>query len=466
MIALLCAILSGVLFYLAEGLDNIWTLAWLAPVPLLWLAYGGTGRWRLYLASVGAFAWGQVYLLQCYAGLSIPIVLRVAIAPCILFGAAILLAREARHRLSSVMALIAFPASWAAIEYALGLVSPDGPFTTLANAQVSFPAAIQVASLFGFPAVTFLLCLFANAAALLLRGDRQAGGLGLAICALALVFGFIRLGQPQGASIRVAALADSGERIRSWKGKTAQDSLAASAAYATRIRALVAKNSRIDIIAIPEGAISMHQEWGVGALAPLAAAARDTGAMIVVGSAAPKPVLNRAFAFFPNGTVISYDKRHPLTPLETEVPGTKAGLLGNGRAMAICKDMDFPASIRADVRSGIQMMIVPASDFGRDDWIHARMAILRGVENGFALLRPAFNGLETVSDAQGRVLASAHTARWGMIALTADVPLGSGPTLYTRIGDLFAWICIAISLAMGLAILRKGSVAAKALPGL
>jgi len=28
------------------------------------------------------------------------------------------------------------------------------------------------------------------------------------------------------------------------------------------------------------------------------------------------------------------------------VPGTQSGWLGNGRAMEICKDMDFPSTIR------------------------------------------------------------------------------------------------------------------------
>lgn len=457
MMVLLCALLSGGMFYLAEGLNNVWLLAWIAAVPLLWLAYGSTPKWQLYLASIGAFAWGQVYLFQCYGGFSIPLVLRVGLVPCVLFGAVIIFAREAKNKLSGWAALFAFPASWAAVEYVLGLLLPDGPFTALANSQVSFPAAIQVASLFGLTAVTFSLCLFANAIALLLRRDWKAGGLGVAVCAVALAFGFIRLQQPTGTNIRIATLADTGERIKSWKGRTVEDSLATSAAYAAKIRELVTKSSRIDIVAIPEAAIFVRREWRVRALKPLAAAARDTGATIVVGSSVPKPVLNRAFAFSPNGTVISYDKRHPLRPMETEVAGTAPGLLGNGRAMAICKDMDFPASVRADVQSGIQLMIVPASDFTRDDWIHARMAIMRGVENGFAVLRSAFNGLETVSDAQGRVLASANTSRWGMITLIAEVPLGFGPTLYTRIGDVFAWVCIMISLLMGVAILRKRS---------
>lgn len=112
--------------------------------------------------------------------------------------------------------------------------------------------------------------------------------------------------------------------------------------------------------------------------------------------------------------------------------------------MAICKDMDFPRTIREDAKHGIRLMMVPAGDFGADRWIHARMAIMRGVENGFAVLRAAFSGLETISDAEGRVRARATVMHPGMIVTEAAVPLGPGPTVYTRIGDIFAWLCLLV----------------------
>ena len=37
MTALLCALLSGAMFYLSQGADDVWWLAWFAPAPLLWL---------------------------------------------------------------------------------------------------------------------------------------------------------------------------------------------------------------------------------------------------------------------------------------------------------------------------------------------------------------------------------------------------------------------------------------------
>jgi apolipoprotein N-acyltransferase len=130
--------------------------------------------------------------------------------------------------------------------------------------------------------------------------------------------------------------------------------------------------------------------------------------------------------------------------------------LGNGRSVAICKDLDFPRTLRSDAKFGsIRLMAVPANDFVKDGWIHARMAIVRGVENGFAVVRSAFNGLQTVSDAQGRVLARASTVQPGMVRLSAEVPLGPGPTLYTRIGDVFAWLCVALALGFTALLLRK-----------
>lgn len=99
-------------------------------------------------------------------------------------------------------------------------------------------------------------------------------------------------------------------------------------------------------------------------------------------------------------------------------------------------------------------MAVPANDFVKDGWIHARMAVMRGVENGFAVVRSAFNGVQTISDAQGRVLARTSTVQAGMARLAAEVPLGPGPTLYTKIGDVFAWACVLAAFVLGLFAVR------------
>jgi apolipoprotein N-acyltransferase len=444
--ALWAALVSGILLYLSQGLADVWALAWVAPTPLLWLAYGDAPRWHVLVASLAAFALGQTYLVQCYWGQLPPsIIAPLVVAMCVTFAITVVFSGEALRRGSPWAALLAFPALWTAIEYAIALVSPHGSFGALGYAEVSFPAGAEVAALFGVHAVTFVLCLSANAVALLLRRQWTAGSAGVAVCALALIFGVARLAEPEGPRVSVAALADADARNAEHRERTLASEEAATRTYAAKIEGL----KGVRVVAIPEGAVKMREGDRDAVLAPLAAASRASDVMVVVGTFTPAPAQNRAFAFLPDGAVETYEKRHLLPPFETEIAGHDPGLLGGGYATQICKDMDFAGTVRGTAGHGVRLMIVPANDFGRDGWIHARMAIMRGVENGFAVLRSAFDGLETISDAQGRLLARAPTSRHGMVEVMADVPLGPGPTLYTQVGDVFPWLCALVSLLIG-----------------
>lgn len=452
MIVLLCAAASGAMFYLSQGLDDVWGLAWIAPLPLLWLAYGQTPRRQLFPASLAAFAAGQVYLVQCYWGMLPWFAMALMILGTgMVFALVMDGARAAWRHLPAWAALFAFPVFWTAFEFLFSLVSPHGAFSSIAYSQVPWPPALQVASLFGLHAVTFVLCLFASAVAAAARGARPAGWLGMGLCVAALLSGAARLAQPSGPAMTVAALADGEGRLKTIHNWTPAGTHELAQRYAAAARREAALGARL--VVIPETALMADSAWRDAALKPLADAARQAHVTIVAGTFQSHPWRNAALAFSPDGHVQSYDKRHLLIPGEDRfTPGSRPGYLGAGRAVAICKDLDFPRTISADARRGdIRIMAVPANDFGKDGWIHARMAVMRGVENGFAVVRAAFNGLETVSDAQGRVLARADTGAPGMVALRAAVPLGPGATLYTRIGDLFAWACVAAALGLGAA---------------
>ncbi|MGH8102484.1 MAG: nitrilase-related carbon-nitrogen hydrolase, partial [Chthoniobacterales bacterium] len=70
------------------------------------------------------------------------------------------------------------------------------------------------------------------------------------------------------------------------------------------------------------------------------------------------------------------------------------------------------------------------------------------VENGFALARAARNGLLTVSDNRGRILAEAGTAPGRFVSISKKVNVVREETFYTRTGDWFAWSCTAIFLIL------------------
>jgi apolipoprotein N-acyltransferase len=208
--ALIAALLSGLLFHLSTGLNDVWPLAWLAPVPVLWLAYGGGSARRTALAAFSAFLLGQLHLFEAYAVIGLPLLIMMVVIAAV-FAICMLFARFAARRLPPLVAALAFPCAWTGWELLSSLVSPHGSFGALAYSQVSAPVLIQGASLLGLWWVSFLICAVASFTALAIRRPTARiallAGAGL-LFAANLGFGAWRLEQPQGPRVRVAAVAD------------------------------------------------------------------------------------------------------------------------------------------------------------------------------------------------------------------------------------------------------------------
>ena len=450
--SLSAALLSGVLLYLSQGLSDMWFLAEFALIPILWLAYSNVPVWQLILASMGVWLAGQIYAFQCYGSVSPLLILSGLLPLTMFFPLAVVFARFAQRRTGALTTLLAFPACWTALEYLYGSVAPNGSYGSLAYSQMSAPLLVQSASLLGMYSVTFFICLFANTLTMALharlRSSSRLIALGLSICALDLAFGFVRLSRPMPASVTVSAFVNGGAMNAAYRGDTIDSAVSVSAAYASAVRNAAAKGAQFAVTA--EGGIVTRQEWRAAILAPLLAVAQQTGVQIIAGIYERDPPADLALALQADSAPRSYAKRHLVPFLETGfTPGHASGWLGHSRAMEICKDMDFPRTIRGDAKYGIRLMGVPAGDFGKDAWLHARMAIMRGVENGFAIVRAADEGLLTVSDAGGRLIGKKSAAASGMTVLIANVPLGPGATLYTRIGDAFPLFVIILTFRIG-----------------
>lgn len=442
---------GGALLYLALGLNDMWFLTGFALVPILWLAYTNVPLWQLIVAAVSVWLAGQVYAFQCYGSVSPLLIMSGLLALTIAFPVAVVFARITQRRASALATLLAFPACWTAFEYLYGLVAPNGSYGSLAYSQMSAPLLIQSASLFGMYSITFLICLFANTLAMALHRSLRSSrllALGLGICALAVVFGWVRLSRPQPGTVTVGAFVDADAMLAAYNNDSLDSAVSVSTAYAHAIR--LAADEGVQFAVTSEGGIQARREWRDSILAPLLAVTQQTGVQIIAGVGEIKPPADLAFALQPNREPRVYAKRHLVPFLETEfTPGHSSGWLGDGRAMEICKDMDFPRTVLSDAQYGIRLMGVPAGDFGKDAWLHARMAIMRGVENGFAIVRAANDGLLTVSDAEGRVIAHKPSAASGMTILIAALPPGPGSTLYGHIGDAFAWCSVILFLGIG-----------------
>jgi apolipoprotein N-acyltransferase len=73
---------------------------------------------------------------------------------------------------------------------------------------------------------------------------------------------------------------------------------------------------------------------------------------------------------------------------------------------------------------------------------------MRSVENGEPMARNARDGLLTLNDRYGRIVARAKTTG-PFQTLIGDLPLDGrgGNTIYDRIGDVFGWLCLVLGIA-------------------
>jgi apolipoprotein N-acyltransferase len=71
---------------------------------------------------------------------------------------------------------------------------------------------------------------------------------------------------------------------------------------------------------------------------------------------------------------------------------------------------------------------------------------MRGVENGYSVVRAGRESYLQAADSYGRVVARQRSAYFPGSRVVADVPLGPAtPTLYSRAGNAFGWLCVVLT---------------------
>ena len=275
------------------------------------------------------------------------------------------------------------------------------------------PLFIQGASLFGYLVITFLLGLVAAGVALSIRRRTAIpAALAFALFAANAVYGYVRMSAPPERTIRVA-LIDSNTMFGPTQHYDRAKVFADIDAYVAQIEKL--RDAHLDLVVLPENIAKIAPAWQSDAQVKLAAAANDAHATLIAGFNAYLDGAQRnvSWAFAPGSArPVTYIKRRLVPVLETSIytPGSGPKMLANGTGLEICKDMDFGDMIRADeIATHPQLLAVPAWDFDADDWYHARVAVLRSVENGVPMARNARDGLLTLNDRYGRIVAAART---------------------------------------------------------
>ncbi|TDD63150.1 nitrilase-related carbon-nitrogen hydrolase [Actinomadura rubrisoli] len=447
MTVIVSTLLSAVLLLFGTGLHPLSWLTWLAPLPVLWLAPRTSGRAAFAAASLAWFA-GQSRMWPYYLGtLDVPPPVAAAIiaGTALIFGLVTLAFRRLLLREFPLTAAATVPAAWAALEYVLSLALPHGAWLSLAYTQADVPPVLQTASLTGPWGITFLVMgvpsVLAAAAAPRAAGQWRTLLAGALVLVLPLAYGSWRLRQPHDASPATVAVLGTDRPNDSIHVATPE-----GRDLLRRYAAAIRGTGRADTVVLPEKtfiandrslpalttefgrlATERHQDIVVGLVLDQAGAARNTALAFPARGGAP----------------VRYTKHHLIPGLEDELePGTGLAFLSPGHGLIICKDLDFPSLVRDYRKSGAAVLFAPAWDFTDDAWLHSRMALVRGVESGLTVARAPRAGRLLVSDPYGRVLAERGTGGTDFAVVTASLPEHAVSTLYTRLGDWFAWLCL------------------------
>ena len=150
-----------------------------------------------------------------------------------------------------------------------------------------------------------------------------------------------------------------------------------------------------------------------------------------------------------------------LAEVGTFTPGrtrTVFQAAGHRYGSFICYESIFADEVRQFVTGGAEVLVNISNDGWYGDssapWQHLNMVRMRAIENHRWVVRATNTGVTASIDPWGRVVASAPRH----LRTAIRVPFGyeTDLTFYTRFGDVFAYLCAAVTmLAVGWSVTER-----------
>jgi apolipoprotein N-acyltransferase len=453
-------IVSGAAWYFSTGLTgNAAALLWIAPVPVLFASFNLSAK-KAAIVSFISFLTGRLswlgYLLTVVK--IVPAVMFTLLFP-VVFTLIVLATRYFVLRKPHWTSIFLFPTLWTSFEFITFLSSPDGTAGSLAYTQMNYLPVIQIASITGFLGITFFVTLVPAAFAMILHHFNDARIRKPALIAVISIiiavcgYGLARLSQHQTSREITVGMISLDEEYH----YDTADQTDIARQYAMMIMELAKRKAQI--VVLPEAIFRITPANDSAVRNILVNAAGSGNVSIVAGMMRIRSdsSANIAQVLTPRGLLIEYDKKYLIKWLgQRSKPSKRTGLFilnGIPAGVAVCKDMDFPQYIRKYASANI--VFVPAWDFRKDDWLHSRMAILRGVENGFSIARCARQGRLSLSDPYGRIIAETSTAGGNGSVLLGKIPVSGEGKLFREKNEASElWFGI-LNLLTGLAFFGK-----------
>ncbi|MEN6370391.1 MAG: apolipoprotein N-acyltransferase [Armatimonadota bacterium] len=468
---------------LAFPRTGLYPLAWVALVPLLAALRRTRPVGSLVLGLVTGFIFfgGLLYWISLFGYLPCALLALVEAVSVAVF--ALLAGLSMRHGRFTILTV---PAIWTAIEYLRSLGAFGLTWGDLAYSQARWLPIIQVSSITGPWGVTFLIVMLNTAIALAIIDFRKVR-LQLAVAAgvvlVTAIGGAVSISITHHKIIpdKTVAMVQGGIEMR-WRDDNLSEEI-----YKTYWPMTEKLGHGVDFIIWPESALPDYLLASPYLQNEMSVLARNSGADILAGgqdikldehAASGYREYNGAYLISPKGKIIGeYHKTH-LVPFGEFVPGRNwLPFINNYRVrdvdyspgtgyhilhsqkgnigVMICFESIFPQIGRMFAKNGANVLFVITNDswFGNTAAAaqHHDFAVFRAVENRRYVARNATTGITSLISPSGEVIKSAGLGKKSVVQ--GKLAMISGKTIYTKYGDWFVWL----SLAVGLIGLMRGS---------
>ncbi|WP_022853219.1 apolipoprotein N-acyltransferase [Thermodesulfatator atlanticus] len=489
------SILAGVLLFLAHPKTSYSFLAFFGLAFAL-EAQRLNPRRSFSLAFLTGFCYffGLLYWLTGvmteFGGLMFPAALGVLALLCaylsLYLAVPLWLSQKIGLLRASPLNAIFFAALLTAFEFLRAKVPIAFPWGYLGATQYQNLFLLQIASLGGIYAVSFVLFLCNYGAFALLSQQRAIPTLALVALVLvgAYVYGARALEQKslQGTPQRIAIIQGNIPQNIKWDPKFQRETVAKYLALSQKVL-----KEKPEVIIWPETALPFFFNPTKELSQQIISFAKENRVPLIFG--APRVVIqgdepkvfNSLFLLDKTGLIKGiYDKQRlvpfgEFIPFEKELPFLRTfavasgdyspGIASGPLALSakeifgplICFESVFPDLARRQAKDGATILLVATNDAwfrtSAGPYQHFAQAVFRAVENRRYLVRVANTGISGLIDPFGHIIMATPLEKEASLCIKAEHL--SFLSWYTKHGDVFAVLCSVLSLLAGLKYLGR-----------
>ncbi len=450
---LLIGIITMALSHMTFNIDIV---GWFSMAPFL-IYLSITQGWKSRLLFVLAFivAWSIIVLKIITPPIPYMLIFLYSIPISLMHLPAYLIWAKYKDRRFSVLL---FPAMMVVLEWIQYTFTPFASWGVAAYTQTQSIYVIQFLSVFGMAGLSFLIYwVNISVTNLILKKERSLIALKLPLAALCfvLLFGAMRyeISKSKGVDTITMAAVGTDSEIGGLPLPPVDQNEKDIEEIFNRTR--IASDFGAKIVVWNEGAFYLepaNEEFWVESFQKLANESKVTlvASYILLVSESPFRYENKYLLIDSKGNIINSYLKHQPVPGEPAIKGTAPLQIfeveGTNLGGAICYDYDFPYLAKEYGNINADIVAVPSSDWRGIDPLHSRMAAFRAVEQGHSVLRSTRFGLSAAINPFGEMSSQMSSFDSNNKIMISQLPLKGITTVYSLIGDIIVYLCIAFFL--------------------